>query len=242
MKKIIALLIIGISLFLPLKTNAAFNDFPWNYNGNAIYYNNGAVGFGTNVPEASYRIQTFGGNDASQKYNHIRLEHSPGRYWNIRTLQYGRSDLGSYALAIEQPAGSYAGCSGCGGDLLFSPWRNVVIKSANTSAEARLNVYGTVQAKQVIVTTNATSWPDYVFSDDYKLMSLKEVHEFIKVNDHLPNIPSAQDIGKSGLNLAEINKMQMEKIEELTLHLIEKDSQIESLNQRIEKLEKLLGV
>lgn len=226
----------------PLKSHAATGDFPWNYNGNAIYYNTGAVGFGTNVPEASYRIQTFGGNDASQKYNHIRFEHSPGRYWNVRTLQYGRTDLGSYALAIEQPAGSYAGCSGCGGDLLLSPWRNVVIKSANPSAQARLNVYGTIQAKEVVVTSNASSWPDYVFEKDYRLMPLSEIAEYIRKNKHLPNVPSAKDIVNTGINLAEINKLQMEKIEELTLHLIEKDQKIEELNIRLSKIEKILDI
>ena len=83
---------------------------------------------------------------------------------------------------------------------------------------------------RVAVATSAR-WADYVFDDDYNLMPLKEVEEFIQENDHLPNVPSADEITETGIDMAEMAAKQMEKIEELTLYLIE-------ANKRIEKLEK----
>lgn len=87
---------------------------------------------------------------------------------------------------------------------------------------------GNVRATEVRVKTNI--FPDYVFEKDYKLMSLKDVDKFIKKNKHLPNIPKGEEIIKKGLDLGNIQVKQMEKIEELYLHIIE-------LEKRIKKLE-----
>ena len=73
------------------------------------------------------------------------------------------------------------------------------------------------------------NWPDYVFSKDYKLMPLNKVEEFINKNSHLPNIPTTQEIKTGGLNTGLILSKQMEKIEELTLYLIDLKKEIELL-------------
>ncbi len=73
-------------------------------------------------------------------------------------------------------------------------------------------------------------FPDYVFVKDYQLMPLAELDKFITINKHLPNIPNAKEVEKNGLNVSEIQLKQMEKIEELTLYILE-------LHKRIEKLE-----
>jgi hypothetical protein len=64
-------------------------------------------------------------------------------------------------------------------------------------------------------------WPDYVFSDEYQLMPLKELKDYIKANKHLPGVPSAADMQASGVNVYEQLAKAYEKIEELYLHLIE---------------------
>lgn len=79
---------------------------------------------------------------------------------------------------------------------------------------------GNIHAQEVKVTMNAGAVPDYVFAKDYKLNTLKEVENFINANSHLPEIPSAKDIEKNGLMLAEMNMILLKKIEELTLHAI----------------------
>jgi hypothetical protein len=75
------------------------------------------------------------------------------------------------------------------------------------------------------------NWPDYVFAKNYKLRGLDEVEDFIKKNNHLPGIPSAKTIETTGLGLGEMQKLQMEKIEELTLYIIELKKEMEKLSK-----------
>lgn len=69
-------------------------------------------------------------------------------------------------------------------------------------------------------------WADYVFDDDYLLMSLSELEEYIKEHKHLPGVPSAATVAEEGIDLAEMNKILLEKIEELTLRVIELEKKI----------------
>lgn len=73
------------------------------------------------------------------------------------------------------------------------------------------------------------AWPDYVFSKDYQLPSLQEVENYIKAKRHLPGIPAAAEIAKEGMDVAEMNKQLLQKVEELTLYLIEQQKMINSL-------------
>lgn len=81
-----------------------------------------------------------------------------------------------------------------------------------------------------------TGWADYVFEDNYNLLTLKEVEEFINKNGHLPNMPKTEEIEKNGLGLAQMTIKQQEKIEELTLYIIDLEKKIELQNQKIEKI------
>ena len=87
-----------------------------------------------------------------------------------------------------------------------------------------------------ITTLLRVLWPDYVFSKTYKLKPLKEVEKFIRRNHHLPNIPSAKEIDQKGIQLGDMQKRMMGKIEELTLYLIELDKKNEALRKEVQKL------
>ena len=81
-------------------------------------------------------------------------------------------------------------------------------------------------------------WADFVFDDNYKLQPLEEVNKFIKINKHLPNIPSVDDIKKNGgYSVVKMNTLYLQKIEELTLYLIEQENKIKEQNQKISDLE-----
>jgi hypothetical protein len=86
---------------------------------------------------------------------------------------------------------------------------------------------GEVHAKKVKVTLDA--FPDYVFKPNYKLRSLKETEEFIAQNGHLPEVPCAEEVAENGADLGELNKILLKKVEELTLHLIRMEKEIEAL-------------
>ena len=94
---------------------------------------------------------------------------------------------------------------------------------------------GKIEAKEVEVKANV--WADYVFKKDYQLKSLDEVEKHISEKGHLPNIPSADEVLKNGINVAEMNTKLLEKIEELTLYSIDQNKRLKSQSQKIEQLE-----
>ncbi|NVJ46696.1 MAG: hypothetical protein HWE07_06200, partial [Cytophagia bacterium] len=96
---------------------------------------------------------------------------------------------------------------------------------------------GSFESQKIKVTASPGSFPDYVFSDGYKLQSLEELEAFIKTNGHLPNVPIAKEVEANGQDLGLIQRKLLEKIEELTLHTIEQEKLIRKLTERIEKLE-----
>ncbi len=97
----------------------------------------------------------------------------------------------------------------------------------------KVNNLGYLKARKIIVTS--TDWPDYVFEKDYKLNKLADVEQYIKTNGHLPNIPSEKEIIENGIDLSETNKLMMEKIEELTLYLIQQQKELDELKLIINK-------
>jgi hypothetical protein len=93
--------------------------------------------------------------------------------------------------------------------------------------DAKLAVNGVIHSKEVVV--DLIGWPDYVFESDYKLMPLEQLEKSIQQNKHLPNIPSATEVEKNGVHLGEMNKKLLQKIEELTLYIIELNKEVEAL-------------
>jgi hypothetical protein len=92
----------------------------------------------------------------------------------------------------------------------------------------KLDVRGEAHFCKVRVSTQG--FCDYVFDDQYQLMSLDELSEFIKTNKHLPNIPSEAEVMKEGnFDLGEMNKILLEKIEELTLYILQQEERIKAL-------------
>jgi hypothetical protein len=102
---------------------------------------------------------------------------------------------------------------------------------------SKLAVNGDIRCKEVKVET--ANWPDYVFKENYSLKSLPALAQYLKQNKHLPDMPSAEEIAKDGQNLGEITAKLLKNIEELTLHLIEKDKEIQHIKSLLSKGEKL---
>lgn len=102
-------------------------------------------------------------------------------------------------------------------------------------------VGGKVLCKSLYVSVTGT-WADYVFAKDYKLTSLSDVEAFIKRNGHLPGVPGAMEIEDKdfSLDIAAMQKIQMEKIEELFLYTIKLQKEIEGLKQKNKELEELI--
>ncbi|WP_448105170.1 hypothetical protein [Pedobacter panaciterrae] len=138
-----------------------------------------------------------------------------------------------------------------GAQLYLKTTGNVGI--GTTSPTEKLSVKGKIRAQEIKV--ESANWPDYVFAKDYKLPSLKETEKYIDEKGHLPGIPSAEEVKVNGIDLGEMNAKLLQKIEELTLHLIEKEKKekvqqlnlelqndaIKKLTSRLESLERRLA-
>lgn len=172
----------------------------------------GNVGIGTNNPWfAKLQIET-----AISTNNAIRLE--KGKF----------SMNGESRFEIDAP-GVF------GGRFLVLENGNVGIGSAHP--DSKLTVKGKVHAEEVQVDMNVPG-PDYVFEETYDLLSLADLEAYIKVNKHLPEIPSAKEMEANGLNLKEMNLLLLKKLEELTLHMIEQGKKMEDQDIRLLAIEK----
>ncbi|MDF1674776.1 MAG: hypothetical protein P1U44_03585 [Vicingaceae bacterium] len=92
---------------------------------------------------------------------------------------------------------------------------------------AKLSVDGTIRAREVVI--NLTTWSDFVFDKDYDLLSLSDLEKFITINKHLPNVPSEKEVLKNGVSLGEMNAILLEKIEELTIYIINLEKRIKEI-------------
>jgi hypothetical protein len=105
-----------------------------------------------------------------------------------------------------------------------------------TNPTYKLSVNGNIRSKEVVV---ESGWADYVFDQQYPLRPLEELRTFIQKNKHLPGIPSAREVQTEGLSLGATQKKMMEKIEELTLYLLEANTQIRQLQKEVDALKKI---
>lgn len=99
---------------------------------------------------------------------------------------------------------------------------------------------GILTEKVKVAVKSTANWADYVFAEDYKLMPLTEVDQFTKENKHLPNVPSAKQMVENGLDVAQMDAKLMEKVEELTLYLIEQHNINEKQAKEIEELKAMV--
>jgi hypothetical protein len=106
----------------------------------------------------------------------------------------------------------------------------------NLHADAKLHVGGKVSAQQIVVHING--WADDVFDADYELMPLDDLEAYVQRERHLPGVPPQRDVERDGIDLAQTNEMLLRKVEELTLHAIDQQKQIEELERRIDALAK----
>lgn len=215
----------------------------WSNISSTIYYNEGNVAIGASTADAPLHLS---GTDTNVDKLLMKIGNIPERSWSIYGGQYSHASRGNYALIISQD--NYgAGCPGCVGDIQFKPGKNFIISQGyvgiGTSLPTqKLSVNGTVLAKEVIVSTASSYWPDYVFEEGYNLMSLEELEAYIKENHHLPNIPSENEVEENGISLGEMQRLHMEKIEELTLYLLELKKENDVLKNQNSELESRLEV
>lgn len=158
----------------------------------------------------------LGGLGGNRYYTFVRAvkTNGYGNFWNT-ALTFGVTRTNTEATIDEA--------------MRITSDGNVAIGTTDPKGY-KLAIAGKVRASEVKV--EALPWPDFVFDNEYQLPALKTIEKFIKVNKHLPEIPSAKQVEEEGMELGKMNALLLKKIEELTLYLIQQ-------NKRIEELEKL---
>jgi hypothetical protein len=205
----------------------------------------GNVGIGTPAPAG--KLDVRGGTtriiNYGTGYNLISGNADPGindsYFYHLTSTNYHILGSNKNGSGLMRKLGFAIG----GGDtesdvkMMIDPSGNVGI--GNTNPDAKLTVTGQVHAQEVKVTVSAPG-PDYVFEKDYSLPSLDQIKTYIEENKHLPEVPSAKEMEKNGVQLGEMNMLLLKKIEELTLYVIElkrqddiKQKEIEMLKSRI---------
>lgn len=145
---------------------------------------------------------------------------------DVRGISYSNSlILGDYPANTKALLHLYASNA--------TPDSLLILIENNERKLLQLGSDGVLRSREIIV--DADNWPDYVFDTDYPLMPLNEIEAFINEHGHLPKTPSAQSIQNTGVNLGEMNRILLEKIEELTLHIIQQQKEIDALKMNLEK-------
>ncbi len=111
-----------------------------------------------------------------------------------------------------------------------------VSQSCTYPGDYLLYVAKGIRAEKVTVELE-NDWSDFVFDKNYTLPNLQEVEKFISAHKHLPGIPSASEVKREGVNVSEMFAIQMQKIEELTLYVIEIKKENQALKEKVEQME-----
>jgi len=182
---------------------------------------------------ASLHYQDVGDNVHSDLFFPYTY-YAPSGYGNVLYISVETLGVGDWSVAsgITTPVLSTSNMTSVG--LINSTSGNIGIGTSNPTE--KLSVNGNIRTRKLIVTQN--NWPDYVFDSSYTLPSLTHVEEFIKSNKHLPGIFSAKEITDKGLDVGEAQSQLLQKVEELTLYLIELKKENAALKERLDKLEK----
>ncbi len=206
---------------------------------NAIYIDdNGNIGLGTNNPEY-FKLDIRGDLQLLDSYPFITLNNTSasgngGLIFEVN--HYDKAwmfyDDGEDLLRINADDNG-----GWRNDLVIHSTGNISIGTTDIATGYKLSINGNVACEEVLV-QNLGSWPDYVFGKEYNLMNLNQLEESIHQNKHLPGIPSAAEVEENGFTLGEMQRVVLEKVEELTLYTIEQGKQINELQNRIKELEK----
>lgn len=189
----------------------------------------GQVGIGTAAPFQKLSIQDgqlYFGHSATNQFESGRLrfsEYASGHYQGAFIHYDGSNNV--FNIGVHEP----------GGTNLADDKNAISIRRSNGNVGVglaptnfKLEVNGSI--KGTTLHTATQNWSDFVFYDEYELRTLEEVEKHIAEKGHLPEIPSEAEVTKNGINLGEMDAKLLQKIEELTLYMID-------MNKRMKQIE-----
>lgn len=218
----------------------------------------GRLGIGTTTPQAKLDVGSFIDNGQLGTVFGRLSEGNPtgdGTYLGVKGYGTQPANYNGKSFSIEHhfwgqtnsSINFFRGSSTTGGYVTFNTDNNSEkmrinangnVSIGTTDADptgAMLTVKGKIHANEVIIDVLYPIVPDFVFHPSYNLMPLSQVEQYVKTNSHLPEIPSAGEISKNGLSIGEMQNKLLQKVEELTLYVIEQQKEIELLKKQVGK-------
>lgn len=195
----------------------------WNYDENDNIYSSAPyVGIGLTAPQNYLHLRTYGWTTCVTIDNYYKTYKIVAANDGLLFRSYSGSP--SVLFSFRNYADSRF--------FEIFPDGHVNIGTPPSGGSYKLNVGGNIRANAVVVNTSGA---DYVFADDYNLINLDDLSTYIKTNKHLPEIPKAEEMQQNGMNLSEMNTILLQKVEELTLYIIDQEKRIKNLEDKNEK-------
>ncbi|MFC1770429.1 hypothetical protein ACFLZV_00940 [Candidatus Margulisiibacteriota bacterium] len=205
------------------------------FNGNT--YVNDNLGIGIVSPQEKLEVN---GNIVTGINSHIYMRNSSNEKRSVLSLSGCdngvRLSSPDYNLFINGDSNTKTEIN-YGGTGIVTFFRNKVI--INPSGD--LTAAGRIEADEVILASLSNAWADYVFEPDYKLMAINKLEEFVNSEKHLPGMPSEKEIKEENIGLGKMQGKLLEKIEELSLYIIQLKKENNEIKKRVRKLEQKLG-
>jgi len=229
----------------------------WKSNSNIIYNNpiTSNVGIGTITPNS--KLEVSSANYINTRFKRANSSWGPGISLSTDYKPISNSSLGTILFQGEINSSYLNGAAiAAFAESTWAPYSNTRLEfytSYNNNWSSRLTLKangnlivgnkdlktpsgyklfveeGILTEKVKVAIKNTSDWSDFVFADNYNLKDLSEVETFINTNKHLPDVPSAESMVNSGLNVAEMDALLLQKIEELTLYIIELKKEVNIL-------------
>lgn len=228
---------------------------PWTANASDLSFDTGKVGIGTTSPGTILHIKDGASGGTTHSFSKLTIEGSDKSMVSILTPN---NESGYYGFSDSDDDFVGGLIYNHTADLMTLKVNNLSTPSISmdnagfvgigtTSPSAKLEVngggifQGDLEAMKVVVTaTPGGNWPDYVFQPEFELRPLSELEAFVKDNKHLPEVPSAEEVQKNGIDLGSMDATLLKKVEELTLYMIQMNKEIEKLKEENKQLKELV--
>jgi len=186
-------------------------------------------------------------NHSTADYNLIKMNAAASSSGDSTGIYFSEDNDGSFGMTIfYDGANNKMNWTGQSLSTTFGPHMTMERNTGDVEFLGDVAIGGTDMANGFALSVNGkaiceelqidlmTDWPDYVFEDDYELKSLEETNDFIETHGHLPGIPSAAEVEENGISVGDMQKRMMEKIEELTLHMIRLNEENKELKKQLD--------